>query len=150
MGSQATTHTSKERLAAEVMALVSRLNKERLREGAIALRPYELTTQQLWLLGELPEEGGLPTGALAEAMRCHGSNVTGMVDRLEARGLVERHASAADRRVKYVTLTTAGHRLRQELTALAQRPPQALLERLDAGQLATLRELLARACADLG
>jgi DNA-binding MarR family transcriptional regulator len=144
----ATTRT-KQQLAAEVMARVLRLKKEQVRENAADLRPYDLTAQQVWLLAELPERDGVPIGALAEAMQCHGSNVTGMVDRLEARGLVSRQPSTADRRVKYVELTDQGRELRGEVVALARRPPQVLLQRLDAHQLDALNELLAAVCAGL-
>ncbi len=43
--------------------------------------------------------------------------LTGLVDRLHARGLLERRAGEADRRVKHLTLTAAGQRLRAELEA---------------------------------
>jgi DNA-binding MarR family transcriptional regulator len=140
---------TKQQLAAEVMAFIIRLNKERLRENGPRLRPYDLTTQQVWLLSRLDEHDGLPIGALAEALQCHSSNVTGLVDRLETRGLVVRQHDAADRRVKLVALTPEGRALRSELLELARRPPEALTERLDAEQLQTLNELLAKACAGL-
>jgi DNA-binding MarR family transcriptional regulator len=144
----ATTKT-KQQLAAEVMAHVLRLKKEHVRENAADLRPYDLTAQQVWLLAELPERDGLPIGALADLMQCHGSNVTGLVDRLEARGLVSRQASTADRRVKYVELTDQGRALRGEAIAIARRPPRVLLERLGTRDLDRLNELLAAVCAGL-
>jgi DNA-binding MarR family transcriptional regulator len=144
-----TTIRSKTQLAADVMAHVRRLKKEHLRSSGAELRPYDLTAQQVWLLAELPERDGVPIGVLAEAMQCHGSNVTGMVDRLEARGLVARQPSVADRRVKFVELTDEGRTLRGEVLAIARRPPHVLLDRLDARQLATLNQLLAEVCAGL-
>ena len=57
----------------------------------------------------------LPMGRLADTLSCDASNVTGLVDRLEARGLVERRPSADDRRVKVLHLTPAGSRLRAQL-----------------------------------
>jgi DNA-binding MarR family transcriptional regulator len=52
---------------------------------------------------------------LAETLSCDASNVTGLVDRLESRGLIRRQTSANDRRVKVLTLTPAGFRLRAQL-----------------------------------
>ena len=52
---------------------------------------------------------------LAEVLSCDASNVTGLVDRLEARGLVERRPAPADRRVKVLVLTATGARLRGEM-----------------------------------
>ena len=51
-------------------------------------------------------------GRLAETLSCDASNVTGLVDRLESRGLVRRAPSAEDRRVKVLQLTPTGARLR--------------------------------------
>jgi len=126
-----------------------RLNKERIRANGATLRPHDLTPQQVWLLAELPEDGGAPIGTLADAMQCHSSNVTGMVDRLEARGLVRRQPDTSDRRVKLVALTSEGQRLRGRMMQIARRPPDVLMERLDTEQLQTLSELLAQACAGL-
>lgn len=140
---------TKQQLAAEVMASIIRLNKERMREKNAYLRPHDLTTQQAWLLAELPEDVGAPIGTLADAMQCHSSNLTGMVDRLEARGLVTRRSDPGDRRVKLVALTPAGQALRAKLMKIARRPPDALLDRLDAEQLQTLSDLLDKACAGL-
>jgi len=57
----------------------------------------------------------LPMGRLAGTLGCDASNVTGLVDRLEARGLVQRRPAPGDRRVKVVQLTPAGARLRTQL-----------------------------------
>jgi DNA-binding MarR family transcriptional regulator len=57
----------------------------------------------------------VPMSRLAEALSCDASNVTGLVDRMEARGLLARRASPADRRVKVLELTATGKRLRAEM-----------------------------------
>jgi len=57
----------------------------------------------------------VPMGRLADTLACDASNVTGLVDRLEARGLVQRLPSPADRRVKVIQLTPTGSRLRTRL-----------------------------------
>jgi len=54
-------------------------------------------------------------GRLAETLSCDASNVTGLVDRLEARGLVQRKPSVTDRRVKVLELTPEGARIRGQL-----------------------------------
>ena len=80
---------------------------------------------------------------LAAMLACDNSNVTGLVDRLEARGLVARQASPEDRRVKRIVLTAAGSRMREELLARVGRPP-AGFERLTAAEQRQLRDLLRR------
>src|SRR5438477_3306861 len=57
----------------------------------------------------------LPMSRLADTLSCDASNVTGLVDRLESRGLVRRQAAVGDRRVKVLQLTPAGSRLRTQL-----------------------------------
>jgi DNA-binding MarR family transcriptional regulator len=86
-------------------------------------------------------------GELAEAMHCDNSNITGIVDRLEERGLVERRAAENDRRVKLIALTNDGRHLREELNTRMAEPPEALT-RLSEDDLRTLRDILARAAAD--
>ncbi|MFF7177552.1 MarR family transcriptional regulator [Streptomyces sp. NPDC008121] len=55
--------------------------------------------------------------ALAETMTCDASNMTGIIDRLEKRGLVRREAAASDRRVKNVILTAEGERVTDAIRA---------------------------------
>src|SRR5215469_8774168 len=60
---------------------------------------------------------------IAAYLRCDNSNVTGIVDGLEARGLAERTPSPDDRRVKLIALTGEGRRLRARLMREARKPP---------------------------
>jgi DNA-binding MarR family transcriptional regulator len=73
---------------------------------------FELSFPQAMALRELDEP--LPMRDLADRLCCDASNVTGIVDRLESRGLVERRTAADDRRVKHIVLTEAGRTLREE------------------------------------
>lgn len=75
----------------------------------------DLSPAQWHVLHVIQPDEPLPMGRLAGTLGCDASNVTGLVDRLEARGLVERRPSAADRRVKALHLTPAGSRLRNQL-----------------------------------
>jgi DNA-binding MarR family transcriptional regulator len=76
---------------------------------------FELSPAQCHVLHLIEPERPLPMGRLADTLRCDASNVTGLVDRLEARGLVQRRPSADDRRVKAIHLTRAGSRARARL-----------------------------------
>lgn len=88
-----------------------------------------------------------PMGALAVVMHCDNSNVTGIVDRLEERRLVERRPDPGDRRVKLIAATAEGAKLRERLNRELARPPEALLK-LSEEDRAALREILARALAE--
>jgi DNA-binding MarR family transcriptional regulator len=78
---------------------------------------FELSPVQCHVLHLIEPERPLPMGRLAATLGCDASNVTGLVDRLEARGLVRRRLAAGDRRVKVIQLTPTGSRLRAQLLA---------------------------------
>ncbi|WP_176451706.1 MarR family winged helix-turn-helix transcriptional regulator [Enemella dayhoffiae] len=63
-----------------------------------------------------------PMRELAAEMACDASNITGIADRLERQGLIER-VPGADRRVKLLTLTDQGQRVRRELAHAVQASP---------------------------
>src|SRR5438128_2509906 len=73
---------------------------------------FELSPAQCHVLHLLEPGRPMPMGRIAEGLACDASNVTGLIDRLELRGLVRRQASAGDRRVKVLELTPEGARLR--------------------------------------
>src|SRR5215510_14463505 len=73
---------------------------------------FDLSPAQCHVLHLLEPGQPLPMGRIAEGLACDATNVTGLIDRLEIRGLVRRQASAGDRRVKVLELTPAGIRLR--------------------------------------
>jgi DNA-binding MarR family transcriptional regulator len=81
---------------------------------------------------------------IATVLRCDNSNVTGIVDGLEARDLAKRTASPDDRRVKLIALTAEGRRVRTRLVKAVETPPAWLAE-LPAADQRTLRDLLRRA-----
>jgi MarR family transcriptional regulator, organic hydroperoxide resistance regulator len=76
---------------------------------------FGLSPAQCHVLHLIEPEQPLQMGQLAATLSCDASNVTGLIDRLESRGLVQRRPSAADRRVKVIQLTPAGSRLRAQL-----------------------------------
>jgi DNA-binding MarR family transcriptional regulator len=84
----------------------------------------DLAPVQAKALHELNVEPPISMRELAERLKSDPSNVTGLIDRLEARGLVERRPDSNDRRIKGLALTAAGARLRERLFArLYSAPP---------------------------
>src|SRR2546425_4908199 len=81
--------------------------------------------------GKLIRELAGPESQRELARRLHydPSNITSLADSLEARGLIERRADAADRRFRLLALTPAGERLRASLEERLA-PPPSLLQRL--------------------
>jgi MarR family transcriptional regulator, organic hydroperoxide resistance regulator len=88
-------------------------------------REFDLMPPQQMTLGLLLA-APRPMGDLAQHMHCDSSNITGIVDRLTERGLVERLSAAGDRRVKLVALTDAGRELAAELARRRAQPPDEI------------------------
>jgi DNA-binding MarR family transcriptional regulator len=88
-------------------------------------------------------ERPVPTRCISDHLVCDPSNVTGLVDRLEVLGLVERRAGEDDRRVKLVGLTPAGQRACSRLQAELHASVPGL-STLDAAEVDDLRDLLSR------
>jgi DNA-binding MarR family transcriptional regulator len=86
----------------------------------------------MWLL---QHHGDLPMSRMAELLDISDSNATGIVDRMEERGLVERVRVPDDRRVVRVRIAEGGLQALDETEALKQDRLQAILGHLDAVQL---------------
>jgi DNA-binding MarR family transcriptional regulator len=109
--------------------------------GELGLAPMQLHALRL-----IEPGAELPMSSLAGKLFCDASNVTGIVDRLEARGLIERRPASYDRRVKLLALTDEGRRVREAAwQQLSQPPPE--IAALPLGQQRALRDAL-RAALD--
>jgi len=86
----------------------------------------------------------VPMSDLAEALHCDNSNVTGIVDRLEDRGLVERRSATHDRRVKMLVVTERGAEVRERLAERLEEAPPPLAALTPEDQR-TLRDIMRRA-----
>jgi len=89
----------------------------------------------LHLLSMLDHHGEMPMSRLAELLDVSVSNATGLVDRLEERGLVERVRDREDRRVVIARLADGGREALNELQIGRQDMIQRILGELDADQL---------------
>jgi DNA-binding MarR family transcriptional regulator len=105
---------------------------------------FELSPPQVMALRQLDPDEPKPMSELAIALRCDNSNVTGIVDRLEDRGLVERHPAEHDRRVKMLRITERGAEVRARLAARLSEPPEPLAG-LSLEDQRALRDIMRRA-----
>src|SRR3954454_21245382 len=117
--------------------------KDKRRRWAI-LSELGISPQQSMAIGSLKPGEPMPMSALAEALHCDNSNITGIVDRLEAAGLAQRQPDERDRRVKAVVLTEKGEWMRIEIERRAGEPPDTIAS-LSAEDAAALRDILTRA-----
>lgn len=107
---------------------------------------FDLMPQELHMLRLLGENDSLPQRAFAELLWCDASYVTAIVDKLEARGLIERRPDATDRRVKRLALTPAGRKLRKQALRRLYQPPEAI-KQLSPSDKKALRDIMRRALA---
>ncbi len=107
----------------------------------------ELGPSQLQLLMSIKPERAAPMSELADALYCDASYITSLVDKLEARGLLERRPSPGDRRVKLIALTPEGEAMRAQLMQRVFQPPSSIAALSEADRNA-LRDILTRALAD--
>jgi len=130
--------------ADEAWAVLRRLLMAERRRFLAAASEFDLHPAQAGALLQMEPEAAMPMHELATMLACDNSNVTGLVDRLEARGLVTRRPYAQDRRVKHIVLTSAGADLRDRVRARLAEPPEAIRNLAVADQR-LLRDVLRRA-----
>ena len=129
-------------LTLEVVELIGDVVARFYADYEEAAGEHTLTGAQARLLSLLSLEP-LPMRKLAQKLKCEPSNVTGIVDRLEARGLAERRPDPTDRRIKMAAATEEGLRVARDLREglhFAREP----LAGLSADERGTLRDLLRR------
>ncbi|HEX8075888.1 MAG TPA: MarR family transcriptional regulator [Thermoleophilaceae bacterium] len=133
--------------ASEAWELLSELFQGQRRRFMALAQEFELAPQQMGALKALRQRGSIPMNELADVLMCDSSNVTGIVDRLEHRGLVVRQPASHDRRVKLLELTERGEELGREIGRRMSQPPPGLAA-LSAADQRALRDILRRASGD--
>lgn len=103
-----------------------------------------LTPPQMFALRALDPDAPVPMRELALQLHCDSSNVTGLVDGLEAHGLVERRAAENDRRVRMLVVTERGAQVRERINEVLQEVPVPIAA-LSAADQRALRDILRRA-----
>jgi DNA-binding MarR family transcriptional regulator len=143
---ETTKQTDTQELAREAWGLFQRIAFASKPAMIAAAREFDLLPPHVFALRHL--ERPMPMGELARMLFCDNSNITGIVDRLEERGLVERTADQNDRRVKLLVLTGEGEKVRDELIERISTPPSSIAA-LTPEDLRTLRDILERAVDEL-
>ena len=104
-----------------------------------------LSLPKLAALDRLMQAGGsLPLGQLAERLACVKSNVTQLVDRLEADGLVSRAPDPNDRRSRLAVLTASGRKAYAKGSEIQAQAEKELFGALSPEESRKLHELLAK------
>jgi DNA-binding MarR family transcriptional regulator len=125
----------------------------RLHQIAVALfmaetEPFGITPVQYAALQAVQNAPGTDQRTLARTIGFDTSTIAGVIDRLEARGLMLRSASAQDRRVRLLTLTEAGQQLLADVTPSMLRAQARILAPLPAQERGEFMRMLAVLIAD--
>jgi DNA-binding MarR family transcriptional regulator len=135
-----TDEITTERTVDLFLAVMNRMHQHVVERSA----EFDLSAPQARALHHLREPRTM--GELADMLCCDASNVTGIVDRLEARGVVERQVVPGDRRVKRIVLTQEGRKVwRAHHERLMADVP--LVAGLTGDERLALHDLLARVVA---
>ncbi|MFE1368391.1 MarR family winged helix-turn-helix transcriptional regulator [Streptomyces anulatus] len=129
-------------LTLEVVELIGSVVARYHEEYDRAAAEHSLTGAQARVLGLLSLEP-LPMRKIALRLKCEPSNVTGIIDRLETRELVERRPDPSDRRIKLAAATEKGRRTARELRDALDFAREPLAALSDA-ERTVLRDLLRR------
>lgn len=131
--------TTPDPLTQEIIDLVVGLGERMRSHFAKVTTDFGLSPMEGRALFELEEPR--PMGELADTLHCDASYITGITNRLEDQGLVERRVDASDRRIKHLVVTSKGKQLREAMRVRAEEALPAT-SGLDVEQRQTLRDLL--------
>lgn len=112
-----------DQLAEDILLALRRIMRSMDIASRQLISKHGLTTPQLMCLQHMLEQGPMTTGMLAQAVSLSPATVTGILDRMERRGLVTRERRPEDKRRVLVAITDVGR-------AAAEAAPSYLAERL--------------------
>ena len=98
---------------------------------------------QLHILYTLQRSGEMPMSRLADVLQVSLSNATGLIDRIEERGFVERTRVPEDRRIVMIRVTDAGRRMLEEVDAISSELLRSVFGRIGRSQVAAVGRAIA-------
>jgi DNA-binding MarR family transcriptional regulator len=113
------------------------------------LEPFGLTPFHWLVLCCLWQEDGLSTSSIGEKLQQVGGTLTGVLDRMEERGLVRRERDTQDRRVWRIWLTDAGKALETSLPPIAAELLEEAMDGISDHEREVFSQILNRAIANL-
>jgi len=105
-------------------------------------KDYKLTGPQLIVLSQTVKQDDIPIGKLAERVSLSNATITGIVDRLEKRGLVQRIRGTNDRRQVLITATSEGIRVMKAAPSPLQEQFLNRFKKLSANEQKTILRAL--------
>jgi DNA-binding MarR family transcriptional regulator len=127
-----------EQMIKNIVAVLRRLLRAVYMDNAKMNRQYGVTGPQGGVLRSLRDSGPASSAELSRTLYVTPSTMTGLIDRLESKGLVERIKKVGDRRVLMITLTSAGEELSHRLPDPLELRLVSKLSDLDIGHVKQL------------
>ena len=112
-------------------------------------KPLRLTAPQFWFLNAAREMPGATLGELARRQQLDAPTASRLADSLAGRGYLRLSADRRDRRALRVSLTTAGSRLAERISPLADSVRGAVVQGMTEAEQATLRRALTKVIRNL-
>ena len=131
-----------EQVIKDIVGSIRRLVRAVSLDSAKMSRQFSLTAPQSGVLRSLASNGPISSAQLSRELYVTPSNITGIIDRLEKKGLVQRVRKEGDRRVALITLTQAGEQLSNHLPDPIEIKLISALSDLESKKVADLRESL--------
>ncbi len=141
-----TPHENWDQRLGFLMHDVSRLRRKVFDD---VMKPEGITRSQWWVMAHLSRHDGMSQSDLAERLDLGRAALGGLIDRLEATGLVRRGADEQDRRAKLVFLTPAGSTMIERMRAKSDQMSEAILRGLSPAQRGQLADMLSLVKANL-
>jgi DNA-binding MarR family transcriptional regulator len=108
---------------------------------------FDLTPVQYAALASIKANPGIDQATLAGLIAYDRTTITGVVDRLEQKNLLERRASSRDRRARELEITDEGKRTLRAITPAVEEAQRLMLRGLSAKEAAELMRLMRKAIA---
>lgn len=141
MTSEVPNETLRTQPELEAYSLLRQINSMLEMFNRYDLRGEGLTVPQFAILSYATPEG-VPLSTISSQMMCDNSNLTGIVDRLISKGLVERRPDPQDRRVSLICLTEDGADTLRRLRPRHHASVQKRMRKLSNSEMEQLRNLL--------
>jgi MarR family transcriptional regulator, organic hydroperoxide resistance regulator len=138
----APTKTNRDAIAVRMMTQFRVVLRELKCVGSQRLLRRGVSMSNLHVLSMLERHGEMAMSKIADALDVSFSNATGLIDRMEERGLVERVRDEADRRIVHVRLSDAGLAALADIEVFQQEALARVIAELDDAQLASLAATL--------
>ena len=124
--------------------LMGKIHRGMRRFFEFQMKKYGITPPQFEVLISLWTEDGLVLSELSKRLSRDGPTITGIIDRMEKKGLVRRERSTTDRRVIMVFSTPKATAMKEALTKLQKTAGKDIIENFTDDNIKTLEQLLTK------